>query len=232
MEYKYCSRNCRRAGRQKSGIQRYYCMICKKYQQKEYSYRACSGSSNETIGSLVCESVGIRGIARVLKIAANTVLSRIRTIAGSIPKPAVPWHQQAFEVDELWTYIGRKDNEYWLAYALNRTTGKVVDFVIGKRTKGTLKILIDNLLASAPEKICTDRLTIYKRLIPHILHRSGAYCINHIERKNLSVRTHIKRLSRRTIYFSGSLALLESCIKIYFWRASGQLNTATRPFTL
>jgi IS1 transposase len=69
---------------------------------------------------------------------------------------------------------------------LNKTTGQVVDFVIGNRTKATLKGLIDNLLASGVKKIRTDKLKIYQRLIPKTLHRCGAYCINHIERKNLS----------------------------------------------
>jgi insertion element IS1 protein InsB len=170
------------------------------------------------ISALVCEGVGIRGIGRILKIATNTVLGRIKTIAMSIEKPLIPKDQPAFEVDELWTYIGRKENEYWLAYALNKTTGRVVDFVIGKRTKATLKDLIDSLLVSGVKQIRTDRLTHYQRLIPKAIHRCGAYCINHIERKNLSIRTHLKRLSRKTICFNRSARMLESCLKIYFWR--------------
>ena len=217
MNCKYCSQKCRRSGRHKNGLQRYYCKVCKKYQQKEYLYQACTGTTNEMIKLLVCEGVGIRGIARVMKIAVNTVLNRIKMIAGNISKPDISPGQHIFEVDELWTYIGRKDNEYWLAYALDRATGQVVDFVIGKRTKATLKILIDSLLAVSPQKIRTDRLTLYQRLIPQALHRCGAYCINHIERKNPSIRTHIKRLSRRTICFSRSILSLESCLKIYFW---------------
>jgi insertion element IS1 protein InsB len=38
-----------------------------------------------------------------------------------------------------------------------------------------------------------------------------------IERKNLSIRTDIKRLSRGTICFSRSRIMLENCLKIYFW---------------
>jgi IS1 family transposase len=159
----------------------------------------------------------MRGIARVLNISVNTVIARIRRIGASIQRPIMVEPNPVFEVDELWTYIGRKDNEYWVAYGLNKTTGAVVDFVIGKRTKGTLKLLIDNLLNFQPEKIRTDNLTIYRRLIPTAIHRRGAYCINHIERKNLSIRTHVKRLSRRTICFNRSVVLLESCLKIYFW---------------
>jgi hypothetical protein len=40
---------------------------------------------------------------------------------------------------------------------------------------------------------------------------------NHIERKNLSLRTHLKRLNRRTICFSKSLVILSACLRIYFW---------------
>jgi insertion element IS1 protein InsB len=197
--------------------QRYFCRRYARYQQKEYIYKACDPTINATIKLLVCESVGIRGIGRILQIAVNTVLSRIKAIAANISRPVVSSDQPIFEVDELWTYIGRKDNEYSLAYALDKATRKAVDFVIGKRTKATLKILIDSLLSSNPQKIRTDKLTIYQRLIPRALHRCGSYCINHIERKNLSIRTHIKRLSRRTICFSRSIHLLECCLRIYFW---------------
>ena len=118
MECKYCSRQCRRSGRQKNGVQRYYCSACHKYQQKEYSYQACRGTIDETVKSLVCESVGIRGISRVLKIVTNTVLERIKRIAGSIAKPPIAPNQPSFEVDELWTYIGRKEgaSNGWLTH--------------------------------------------------------------------------------------------------------------------
>jgi insertion element IS1 protein InsB len=217
MNCQYCDYTCQKAGKQRNGAQKLYCGQCKKYQQIVYRNKGCEEKTKRLLRKLVCESVGIRGIGRVLHIASNTVLNRIKAIAAHISKPPVSSDQLIFEVDELWTYIGRKDNEYWLAYALDKSTRKVVDFVIGKRTKATLKILIDRLLSLHPKKIRTDKLTIYQKLIPRPLHRRGAYCINHIERKNLSIRTHIKRLSRRTICFSRRIDMLENCLRIYFW---------------
>jgi insertion element IS1 protein InsB len=164
MQCQYCSNNCQKAGRQKNGAQKLYCVACRKYQQKIYRNKAYEGRTNRMISALVCEGVGIRGIGRILKMATNTVLGRIKTIATGIEKPFIPPDQPGFEVDELWTYIGHKANEYWLAYALDKTAGQVADFVIGKRTKATLKTLIDNLLASGVRKIYTDRLTHYQRL--------------------------------------------------------------------
>ena len=169
------------------------------------------------IRRLVCESAGIRSISRILEIGVNTVVRKIVKMADSTVAPGRE-QSASWEVDELWTYIGRKENEYWIAYALNRQTRQVVDFIIGKRTKATLKELIDRLLLSNPKIIRTDRLTVYQRIIPKEIHRSGSYCINRIERKNLSIRTHLKRLSRRTICFSRSMVILESCLKLYFWK--------------
>ncbi len=78
-------------------------------------------------------------------------------------------------------------------------------------------MIVNTLLLSKVKQIKTDKLNIYQTLIPKSIHQSGAYAINHIERKNLNLRTHIKRLSRRTICYSKSIVMLEACLKIYFW---------------
>jgi insertion element IS1 protein InsB len=213
-----CKGICQKAGRQRNGVQKLYCTGCKKYQQAGYRNRAYESGINPLIRLLVCEGVGIRGVARVVKIAVGTVARRIRSLANCIERPDITEVQPTFEVDELWTYIDRKENEYRIAYALNRQTRQVVDFIIGKRRKATLKELIDRLLLSNPKTIRTDRLTLYQRIIPKEVHRSGSYCINRIARKNLSIRTHLKRLSRRTICFSRSVVMLESCLRLYFWK--------------
>jgi hypothetical protein len=107
----------------------YKCKMCNKTFVETYTYKAYEKDVAVIVAKILCESVCIRGIARVLKIANNTVLNRIRKVASAIIKPAIPINQLLFEVDELRTYIGEKGNEYWVAYALNKATGKVVDFV-------------------------------------------------------------------------------------------------------
>ena len=175
-----------------------------------------SGIHGRAHQSYICESIGIRGAARVLGIALQTVSNKIRRLASGIERPKKCFDKPSLEVDELWTFVERKGNDYWIAYAIDRRTRSVVDFVIGKRTKMTLKQLIDRLLILKPKIIRTDKLTLYGQLIPRKLHRRSANCINRIERKNLTIRTHLKRLSRRTICFSRSLQMLESCLRIHF----------------
>ena len=122
-----------------------------------------------------------------------------------------------FEVDEMRTFYKSKTRLLWIVYALRRDTKQIADFAVGTRTIKTLKRVIDTVLLSGAEKIYTDKLHLYNYIIPADIHRSKSYNTNHIERKNLSLRTHLKRLNRRTICYSKSIAVLVACLKIYFW---------------
>jgi len=122
-----------------------------------------------------------------------------------------------FEVDELWSFVGTKKNVIWITYAIERETKKVIDFYVGGKSKLTIQPLVDTLLSLRPGRIYTDRLNIYPSLIPGSLHRVFPYCTNTIERMNLTLRTHIKRLARKTICFSRNNIYLEAHLRIYFW---------------
>uniref|UniRef100_UPI00262C4D71 IS1 family transposase n=1 Tax=Seonamhaeicola sp. TaxID=1912245 RepID=UPI00262C4D71 len=122
-----------------------------------------------------------------------------------------------FEVDELWTFTGNKGNVTWITYALERETKGVVDFILGRKTTENIRPLINKLLLLAPRNIYTDRLNIYPSIIPKAIHKQFRYCTNKIERNNLTWRTHIKRLSRKTICFSKNEKHLEAHLRIYFW---------------
>jgi IS1 family transposase/transposase-like protein len=215
---KYCKGLCIKYGRQKNGQQRYKCKECYKIHLGNYIKQAFSNTRlNIWIAVMLKEGCGIRSISRLLKVCTNTIIKRIKQIAKGIHKPIIIVKQDTIEVDEIKTFVKSKKNEYWVAYALNRKTGNVIDFVTGKRTKGTLKILTDTLLLAQAKKICTDNLRIYRQLIPKSIHKRGGRQINHIERNNLNLRTHLKRLSRRTICYSRSASMLNACLRIYFW---------------
>jgi insertion element IS1 protein InsB len=93
----------------------------------------------------------------------------------------------------------------------------VIDIVVGRRNKTNLNKVISTLLLSDAAKITTDKLPIYKELIPAAKHSTKFRGINRIERMNLNLRTHLKRLNRKTICYSKSAAMLLAVVKIYFW---------------
>ena len=93
----------------------------------------------------------------------------------------------------------------------------MLDFIAGSRTKEHIGKIIDSLKRLNPKRIFTDKLNVCPGLIDKSIHIASAYRINHIERFNLTLRTHLKRLNRKTICFSKSKEMLENCIRIYLW---------------
>lgn len=216
MECHHCKRVCIKSGRRKSGLQRWYCSHCNKYQQKAYVYAAYRPYINNQIKELTKESCGIRSIGRLLSISSSTVMRRILKLSGTIQKPIIKIGK-SYEMDELKTYLKCKSNEKWVVYAIDRQSREVVDFRVGGRGKKTLGKVVETLVLSGAKKVYTDGYELYKYLLPKDIHSHRQYNINHIERKNLTLRTHLKRLGRKSICYSKNLLMLEACLKIYFW---------------
>lgn len=216
VECTICKKQCNRNGFSRSGVQRYKCSVCGKSYQANYRNRAYLPTIDKEIVTLLKESCGTMSISRILRISPNTVSSRILSISKVIKKPAVILGR-SYQMDEMITYIGYKKNKYCVAYAIDSTDKEVADFVVGKRNKRNLKRVTNTLLLAQAKEIYTDRLDLYKRLLPKTVHKVKHRGTNHIERKNLTLRTHIKRLNRKTIAYSKSLLMLVAVLKIYFW---------------
>lgn len=203
-------------GKTKSGKQRYICKNCGRTQVEEYTYQASQPNINQQIVVLTKEGLGIRSTARVLNISTTTLLKRIIAIAQSIPQPVIS-KGKIYEVDEICTFLKRKSRKIWIVYALERATKSVVGFYVGRRTNKTLNAVLKTLHFAEAKRIFTDGLKNYRYLITKTIHKVKQYGTNHIERNNLTLRTHLKRLNRRTICFSKSVLVLISVLRIYFW---------------
>jgi insertion element IS1 protein InsB len=211
----YCTNKCVKNGTS-YGKQRYLCRLCKRTFLDSYDYKACLANTDHNIKVHLKEGCGIRSIARLLKISVTTVLKKILLLAKNARRPMIMMGKE-YEMDELCTYVRYKENQIWVAYAIRKDTKEVVDFNIGRRTNNTLRPVTNTLILSNATKVYTDKLRQYGTLLPRKIHRTRKKGTNHIERKNLTLRTHLKRLSRRTICFSKSTIFLSACLKIYFW---------------
>ncbi len=211
----YCNKTVIKKGKRK-GIQKYQCKACKRYQQAVYTKQRIAKEDYTWTHKLNNEGNGISNIARLLEISKSSVQRIIIRTALSIKMPVFKEEGQSYQVDELRTYCGNKGNECWIIYAINPKTGKVIASAFGRRTKENIKKVIDKLLVLNSKRIYTDGLNIYPTLIPKAIHRVFEYCTNNIERHNLTLRTHLKRLCRKTICFTKSIFMLECCVSLYF----------------
>lgn len=214
-------RNCKdkalKNGKQKNGRQRYYCGNCKTSFQKEYTYNAYVMNINNMIVQLLKEGCGVRSISRILEISATTVLSRMLLLAEATEVPNFLKLGLEFEVDEVYVKIINGNAQNYLTYAIERKSKTIIGFVLGSRSKDNIAPLIQKVLLLKPRRVFTDKMSSYPSLIPKEIHRKFRYGTNRIERNHLTLRTHIKRLSRRTICFSKKEKYLEAHLKIYFW---------------
>jgi serine kinase of HPr protein (carbohydrate metabolism regulator) len=67
---------------------------------------------------MLVRGIGIRDIRAVLKVSITTVLKALKSTKYKInPKQN---HYDRLEIDEFWTYVGKKQNKVWLIYAYHR----------------------------------------------------------------------------------------------------------------
>lgn len=210
------SSNIVKKGSQASGKQRLLCIDCGKRQQKEYTYSSYLVKDTEIV-KLLKENVGIRSLGRILNISSTTVINRILKIAKPLKFKGVIAFGENYQVDELFTSIGNKKTKVCIAYSYNPKTKDVLSLSVGRRNKKNLRKVISTLILGNAKKITTDKLNIYKEIIPKSIHSTKFRGINHIERNNLELRKNLKRLNRRTMCFSKSISMLLACVKIYFW---------------
>jgi insertion element IS1 protein InsB len=110
------------------------------------------------------------------------------------------------EMDEMWSFVRTKDNQRWLWYAIDHNTREILAYVFGEREiNGKNEAFLELKALLEPFGITTfytDGLSTYERNLQDFNHKIGKKNTQRIERKNLTLRTRIKRLCRKTICYS------------------------------
>jgi insertion element IS1 protein InsB len=136
-----------------------------------------------------------------------------QTVLASVPAEHVEveicrvdeleWHRGlSSELDELWSYVGKKANQRWLWHAIDHHTGKVLAYVFGRRKDDVFLRLKALLAPFGLTRYDTDGWGTYERHVDAEHHTVGKEHMQRIESKHINLRTRIKRLMRRTICFS------------------------------
>ena len=89
-----------------------------------------------------------------------------------ISKPTLNEKHQYYEVDEMRVVVGFKQKEAWMTYAINRHTKKIINFIVGRRTRQNISVITNSVLQLQPKMIFTDRLKSYLTLIPKKQHNT------------------------------------------------------------
>ena len=125
----------------------------------------------------------------------------------------IPYYEvDEAELDEMWSYVFSKENPRWLWLALDHQSRQILAYAFGRRKDDVFR-KFQKLLAPFQISIFyTDDWGSYERNLRVDAHVIGKKNTQTIERKNLTLRTRIKRLCRKTICFSKSETMHDTVI--------------------
>ncbi len=119
--------------------------------------------------------------------------------------------------DEMWSYVGSKQQPRWLWRVQDVETGQVVAYVFGRRTHATFDRL-RRLLTQAGLTVAlwiTDAWWAYVDRLPAEQRVEDKTQLQSLERKQLTLRTRLKRLTRKTICFSKKTFFHDGIIALF-----------------
>src|SRR5215813_1076778 len=194
-----------RHGMTRQGKQRYRCRQCLEGRGRtfllEYSYAGQSPDIKQvnqaTLKDLDPEHVEVE-ICRADELAQRRGL--------------------ASELDEMWSYVGKKAEPRWLWHAIDHHRGTVLAYVFGRRKDAVFLQLQALLEPFGITRFYTDGWGAYERHIAPEQHHVGKENTQKIESKHINLRTRIKRLVRRTICFSKTTTMHDLVIGLFINR--------------
>ena len=122
------------------------------------------------------------------------------------------------ELDEMWSYVGKKAEPRWLWHAIDHHSGTVLAYVFGRRKDEVFLQLQELLAPFRISRFYTDGWGAYERHIDPAQHTIGKAHTQKIESKYINVRTRMKSLVRRTMCFSTTTMLPDLVLGLFINR--------------
>jgi IS1 family transposase len=134
------------------------------------------------------------------------------------------------QCDELWSFVGSKENKQWIWLAIDQDSRKIVGAHIGSRDEQGAQGLWDSLPPVYRQRaVCfTDFWAPYALILPSKRHQAVGKetgKTSAIERLNNTLRQRISRLVRKTLSFSKSLENHIGAIWYFIHHYNASLST-------
>jgi len=189
------------------------------------------------------ERISLRGICRAVGVGLQWLLPLMGARFQAAPEhlyvkpadggPAVILQRGEAELDELWSFAGKKANRNWIWIAMAAATRQILAFHVGDRSGQSAHALWQKLPAVDQEQATfyPDQYTVYTGVIPPARHHpisQLARKTNHVERVNCTLRQRVSRLVRATLSVSKKLSNHTGAIR-YFIGAYNLTKSAALP---
>lgn len=210
-------------GHTRKGKQKFHCKTCGKYGTLDPEVKYPPERKAEILRAYH-ERSSLRGLERTFGVRRQTVSKWLKksdqlpplvaTLVASDP-------DDVLELDEMWSFVGNKQNKRWIWIALCRQTRQVVSYFIGDRSEESCWRLWHWIPASYRHcQTFSDFWETYQAVFgtlgtdhQSVGKESGETA--HVERWNNTLRQRIGRFVRKTLSFSKSDEYHEIALRLY-----------------
>ncbi|MGE0083538.1 MAG: IS1 family transposase [Desulfococcaceae bacterium] len=226
------SGNIKKNGHIHNGKQNYRCKDCFRQFVNNPEKKTVSDFEKNIILKLLIERIPLRGICRVMNVSLTWLLLFFRRVTDEIPKDSgiinpvkgrlIP------EMDEMWSFAGKKKKQKWIWLAIDRESGLIAGFHAGNLTRNDAKKLWKSLPGVYRQcAVCYSGFwEAYRKVIPESRHRAAGKetgQTNHIERFNCTLRQRVSRLVRKALSFSKNEDSHIRSIRYFIWKFNSAL---------
>ncbi len=157
-----------------NGKQNHRCLKCGRQFVVEPTQKIIDERTRSLIQRVLLERISLEGVCRAFEVSMPWLLEFINSLIVELPEnlnaEVVTEDDEievvVLEVDELWSYVGSKQNPQWLWLVMHSKTRQVVAMQIGPRDKATAEKLFYKLpepLKKKPNTILTTSLCTSKQ---------------------------------------------------------------------
>jgi insertion element IS1 protein InsB len=205
------SENLVRNGHDYKGDQKYHCKSCGRYGTlaAQVGYEE---AVHRQVQRAVLERASLCGIARIFGLSRRTLARWLERWGACLPpleETLVPAQvDDVLELDEVWSFVLKKENQRWIWVALCRRTRQIVAYFIGDHSAASCLQLWRRIpRAYSRCHSFSDFWDAHQRVFATDRHQSvgkDSGETNHIERWFNTLRQRLARFVRKTLSFSKS----------------------------
>lgn len=197
------------------GKQRFKCHDCGRQFVESPSRQPIPQSTRELIDKLLLERLPLAAIVRITGVSERWLQYYVNQKYYQTPKQVEVSSKKVgkltIQLDEMWSFVGEKDNKQWIWLAIDVETREIVGVFIGNRSRKGAEGLWQSLPPIYRQcAVCyTDFWEAYEQVLPSTRHRAvgkESGLTSYIERLNNTLRQRIGRLVRKTLSFSKKLS--------------------------
>ena len=210
--------NCQAPNPRKYGFknrkQRYQCRECGRIFQSSYCEIGYSHDVKKICLRMYLNGMAFRAIERVTGIHHTTIINWVRKSGEDLSEDESA-NPKVAQLDELQTYVGRKQNKIWVWMAVNHYLPGILAVQIGDRSGQTFEKLWKRIKTWNSRKYLTDGYCVYANYIPPKKHQVLPKTqLTRVESENTRVRHYLARLKRQTLSYSKSTSMLRHSMRL------------------